>query len=125
MKRILIVDDAAFIRASLRQLLEKNGFEVVGEANDGNTGVLKYFELKPDIVLMDITMPNMNGIDAIKEIKKGDSKAKIIVVSAMGQESFVKDAILSGAINFIVKPYKEEHLIMALNLIDDYGDSSN
>ncbi|MEZ0536399.1 response regulator [Caldicellulosiruptoraceae bacterium PP1] len=118
MKRILIVDDAAFIRASLRQLLEKNGFEVVGEANDGNTGVLKYFELKPDIVLMDITMPNMNGIDAIKEIKKGDSKAKIIVVSAMGQESFVKDAILSGAINFIVKPYKEEHLIMALNKIN-------
>lgn len=111
MKTVLIVDDAAFMRLSIRKMLEKNGYEVVGEAENGLVAVEKYMELQPDIVTMDITMKDMNGLEALKAIMERDKNANIIMVSAMGQEAMVKDAVLSGAKGFIVKPFKEETLI--------------
>jgi two-component system chemotaxis response regulator CheY len=117
MKRVLIVDDAAFMRMTLKQMLERNGFEVVDQAENGEIGVKKYKMLKPDIVTMDCTMPEMDGLEALKLIKKFDSNCKIIMISAMGQESFVREAVLYGACNFIVKPFKEETIIKILNSI--------
>lgn len=117
MKKVLIVDDAAFIRLTIKTMLEKNGFEVAGEAENGIAGVKKYQELKPDLVTMDITMPDMTGIEALKEIIKLDPKAKVIMLSAMGQEAMVREAVLSGAVSFIVKPFKEEQLITTLNKV--------
>ncbi len=114
MKKVLIVDDATFMRLSLRTMLEKNGFEVVGEAENGQKGIQKYKELRPDIVTMDITMPEMDGLEALKEIRKIDSDANIFIISAMGQERHVREAIVSGARGFIVKPFKEEHIIKTL-----------
>lgn len=117
MKKVLIVDDAAFVRFAMKKMLEKNGYEVVGEAPDGSTAILQYKELRPDFVTMDITMPGMNGIETLKEIKKFDPNAVIIMVSAMGHENFVKEAVLSGAVYFLVKPIKEENLIEVLSKI--------
>ena len=117
MTKVLIVDDAAFMRMAIRKVLEKNGFEVVGEAENGDVGVQKYIQCKPDIVTMDITMPEMTGIEALKKIKKLDENARIVMVSAMGQEALVREAIMSGAKSFIVKPYKEEHIVQTLNSI--------
>jgi two-component system chemotaxis response regulator CheY len=112
--RILIVDDAAFMRMMIKDILVKNGFEVVAEAADGSQAVEKYFELKPDLVTMDITMPEMDGISALKEIKKTDPNAKIIMCSAMGQQSMVIDAIQAGAKDFIVKPFQADRVIEAI-----------
>lgn len=117
MKRILIVDDAAFIRLALKTMLEKNGFEVVGEAENGIIGVKKYRELQPDVVTMDITMPEMTGIEALKAIRQMNPKAKVVMVSAMGQESFVKEAIINGATHFLVKPLIEEKVISTLSKV--------
>ncbi len=117
MKKVLIVNDAAFIRLTIKTMLEKNGFEVAGEAENGIAGVKKYQELKPDLITMDITMPDMTGIEALKEIMKLDPKAKVIMLSAMGQEAMVREAVLSGAVSFIVKPFKEEQLITTLNKV--------
>ena len=114
MAKVLIVDDAAFMRISIKNMLTKNGYEVVGEAENGLIGVELYKELKPDIVTMDITMPEMSGLDALKEITKVDSQAKVVMVSAMGQEAMVREAIVSGAKGFIVKPFKEEGIIAAI-----------
>ena len=114
MAKVLIVDDAAFMRISIKSMLTKNGYEVIGEAENGRVGVEKYLELSPDIVTMDITMPEMNGLDALKEIMKSDPNAKVIMVSAMGQEAMVRDAIISGAKGFIVKPFKEDGIISAI-----------
>lgn len=114
MKKVLIVDDAAFMRISIKKMLEKNGYEIVGEAENGAIAVEKYFELQPDIVTMDITMREMSGLDALKMIREKDQNANIIMVSAMGQEGMVKDAVLSGAKGFIVKPFKEETILQAL-----------
>lgn len=114
MKKVLIVDDAAFMRLSLKMILENNQYEVVGEAENGLIALQKYKECKPDIVTMDITMPVMDGIQALKEIRDYDPKASIVIISAMGQESHVKEAIMSGAKNFILKPFKEEHVIKTL-----------
>ncbi len=115
MKRVLIVDDAAFMRVTIKNMLTKNGFEVVGEAENGLVGVNKYNELKPDIVTMDITMPELNGLDALKAIMQMDAGAKIVMLSAMGQQEMVKEAIISGAKGFVVKPFKEDTVIAALN----------
>ena len=115
MKKILIVDDAAFMRLSLKTMLEKNGFEVVGEAENGRKAIEKYKILKPDVVTMDIKMPDMDGVEALSEIMKFDSKANVIMLSAMGQEEKIRDAVLLGAKNFIVKPFKEEFLIKTLS----------
>ncbi|MDP4180979.1 MAG: response regulator [Bacillota bacterium] len=117
MSKVLIVDDAAFMRTSLKLMLERNGFTVVGEAENGSVAIQKYGELSPDIVTMDITMPLLDGIEATKKIREIDPKAVIIIVSAMGQEAWVKDAVLAGAKNFIVKPFKEDHVLKVLNSI--------
>lgn len=114
MKKVLIVDDAAFMRMSLKTILEKNGFEVAGEAENGQIGVKKYKELSPDVVTLDLTMPEMDGLTALKEIKKIDNKAKVIIVSAMGQEEYVRQAVMNGAISFIVKPFTSEHIVKVL-----------
>jgi len=114
MKRVLIVDDAAFMRMMLRNILERNGFEVAGEAENGLVGVKKYKELNPDVVTLDITMPEMDGITALKQIKRIDSNAKVVIVSAMGQEAYVKEAIICGAKSFIVKPFNEKHVTKVL-----------
>ncbi|MCR2805022.1 MULTISPECIES: response regulator [Paenibacillus] len=112
--RILIVDDAAFMRMMIRDILSKNGYEVVGEAQDGAQAVEKYKELKPDLITMDITMPEMDGISALKEIKKLDGNAKVIMCSAMGQQAMVIDAIQAGAKDFIVKPFQADRVIEAI-----------
>ena len=117
MAKVLIVDDAAFMRISIKNTLTKNGFEVVGEAENGAIAVEKYKEFKPDVVTMDITMPEMSGLDALKALEALDSAAQIIMVSAMGQEAMVRDAVLSGAKGFIVKPFKEDGLLSALKKI--------
>lgn len=113
--RILIVDDAAFMRMMIRDILTKNGFEVVGEAQDGAQAVEKFKELHPDLITMDITMPEMDGIAALKEIKKLDPNAKVIMCSAMGQQAMVIDAIQAGAKDFIVKPFQSDRVIEAIN----------
>jgi len=115
MKRVLIVDDAGFIRVQLKQLLESNGFEVVGEAENGKVALKKIKELKPDIVTLDITMPEMDGIECMAEINKMEIKPTVIMISAMGQEVFVQKAIINGAKGFIVKPYKPDVVINYLN----------
>ena len=114
MAKVLIVDDAAFMRISIKNMLTKNGYEVVGEAENGLIGVEMYKDLRPDIVTMDITMPEMSGLDALKEITKVDPQAKVVMVSAMGQEAMVREAIVSGAKGFIVKPFKEDGIIAAM-----------
>lgn len=113
--RILIVDDAAFMRMMIRDILTKNGFEVVGEAQDGAQAIEKFKELYPDLITMDITMPEMDGIAALKEIKKLDPNAKVIMCSAMGQQAMVIDAIQAGAKDFIVKPFQSDRVIEAIN----------
>lgn len=111
MQKVMIVDDAAFMRESLRKLLTSNGLEVVGEAEDGSDAVEKYTALKPDLVTMDITMPVMDGITAIKKIMEIDPEANIVVVSAMGQEKMVRDAVYAGAKWFLVKPFNNEKVL--------------
>ncbi|PAV30011.1 two-component system response regulator [Virgibacillus profundi] len=113
-QRILIVDDAAFMRMMIKDILTKNGFEVVGEAQDGADAVEKFKELSPDLVTMDITMPEMDGITSLKNIKQIDSNAKIIMCSAMGQQAMVIDAIQAGAKDFIVKPFQADRVIEAI-----------
>lgn len=112
--RILIVDDAAFMRMMIRDILTKNGFEVVGEAQDGAQAIEKFKELHPDLITMDITMPEMDGITALKEIRKMDTNAKVIMCSAMGQQAMVIDAIQAGAKDFIVKPFQADRVIEAI-----------
>ncbi len=111
---MLIVDDAAFMRMMIKDILSKNGFDVVGEANDGAQAVEKYKELQPDLVTMDITMPEKDGISALKEIKAIDPSAKIIMCSAMGQQAMVIDAIQAGARDFIVKPFQADRVLEAI-----------
>ncbi|WP_078413260.1 response regulator [Priestia abyssalis] len=114
-KRILIVDDAAFMRMMIKDILSKNGYEVVAEAADGMQAIEKYNEHQPDLVTMDITMPEMDGITALKEIKKINPAAKVIMCSAMGQQAMVIDAIQAGAKDFIVKPFQADRVIEAIS----------
>lgn len=111
---IMVVDDAAFMRMMVKDILSKNGFNVVGEAENGAVAVEKYVELMPDLVIMDITMPEMDGLQAVREIKKRDAKARIIMCSAMGQQAMVIDAIQSGAKDFIVKPFQADRVVEAV-----------
>lgn len=117
MIRALIADDTQFMRANLKMIFERNGIQVVGEADSGSQVVRLYEQLKPDIVTMDITMPNLDGIEATRQILKKDPKAKIIIVSALGQEEFVREAILAGAKNFIVKPFQETKIIEVIEKV--------
>lgn len=112
--RILVVDDAAFMRMMIKDILSKNGYEVVGEASDGAQAIEKFKETNPDLITMDITMPEMDGITALKEIKKIDPSAKVIMCSAMGQQAMVIDAIQAGAKDFIVKPFQADRVIEAI-----------
>lgn len=112
--KVLIVDDAAFMRMMVKEILTKNGFTVVGEASDGAQAVEKYKELGPDLVTMDITMPEMDGIAALKAIKGSDPSATVIMCSAMGQQAMVIDAIQAGAKDFIVKPFQADRVIEAI-----------
>ena len=115
--RVLVVDDAAFMRMMIRDILVKNGYEVAGEAANGSEAVNKYQELRPDVTTMDITMPEMDGITAVREIRKVDPNARIIMCSAMGQQAMVLDAIQAGARDFIVKPFQEDRVIDAIKKV--------
>ncbi len=110
-KNILICDDAAFMRMMIKDILTKNGYNVAGEAENGAKAVEKYNELKPDLVLMDITMPEMDGIEALKKIKEADPGASVIMCSAMGQQAMVIESIQSGAKDFIVKPSRQTEFL--------------
>lgn len=116
-KNILVVDDAAFMRMMIKDILTKNGYNVVGEAENGAKAFEKYNELKPDLVLMDITMPEVDGIAALKKIKGADPNAMVIMCSAMGQQAMVIEAIQGGAKDFIVKPFQPERVLEAVKKV--------
>ena len=116
-KNILICDDAAFMRMMIKDILTKNGYNVVGEAENGLKAVEKYSETKPDLVLMDITMPEMDGIQALKNIKEQDPGATVIMCSAMGQQAMVIESIQTGAKDFIVKPFQADRVIEAVKKV--------
>lgn len=113
-KRILIVDDAAFMRMMLKNILKKGGYEIADEAEDGAQAVEKFMAIQPDLAIMDITMPNLDGIEALKKIKSLQPDAKVIMCSAMGQEAMVVEAIKSGAMDFVVKPFQSDRLLAAV-----------
>lgn len=108
---VLIVDDSRFMRSIIVGIFNKHNIEIVGEAGNGREAIIKYQSLMPDVVTMDLTMAEMNGLEAVKEIMKIDSKAYIIVCSAMGQQAIVREAIDAGARGFVVKPFDEEDLV--------------
>jgi two-component system chemotaxis response regulator CheY len=112
--KVLVVDDAVFMRRMLTDILTEGGYEVAGEAVNGKEGVEQYIKVKPDIVTMDIIMPEMGGIESVKGIIKHDEKAKIIMVSAMGQQQLVVEAIQAGAKDFIVKPFESSRVLSAI-----------
>jgi two-component system chemotaxis response regulator CheY len=113
-KNILICDDAAFMRMMIKDILTKNGYNIAGEAENGLKAVDKYAETKPDLVMMDITMPEMDGIQALKKIKSVDPGANVIMCSAMGQQAMVIESIQSGAKDFIVKPFQADRVLEAV-----------
>ena len=117
MAKVLIVDDAAFMRMTIKQMLEKGGHEAIGEAGNGIEAVKKFIELKPDIVLLDITMPEMNGVEALKRIKELEPTAKVVICSAMGQQAMVIESIQAGAKDFIVKPFQAERVLEAVKKV--------
>jgi len=117
MKTVLVVDDSAFMRRTMKSILIRNNFEVVGEATNGIEAVDLYTKLKPDVVTLDVVMEEMNGLEALKKIMIIDQKANVIMVSSMGQDIIVRDAIVVGAKNFILKPYTEEQVVRALDKI--------
>lgn len=116
-KNILVCDDAAFMRMMIKDILTKNGYNIAGEAENGAKAVEKYAEVKPDLVLMDITMPEMDGIAALKKIKEADPNASVIMCSAMGQQAMVIESIQSGAKDFIVKPFQADRVIEAVQKV--------
>ena len=116
-KNVLVCDDAAFMRMMIKDILSKNGYNIAGEAENGAKAVEKYNELKPDLVLMDITMPEMDGIQALKAIKQGDPNATVIMCSAMGQQAMVIESIQSGAKDFIVKPFQADRVLEAVKKV--------
>ena len=115
MADILIVDDADFIRILLKDILSHNGHRVVGEATDGVEAILKYRELKPDLVTMDIVMPRTNGIEAVKAIKSEYPNSRIVMISALGQQKLVMESIRAGAKDFIIKPFNERTVVDVIN----------
>ena len=117
MANVMIVDDASFMRVSIRQMIESHDYKIIAEAGDGEEAVELFKKFRPEIITMDITMPVMSGIEALKEIKKIDKDVKILMVSAMGQENLIREAIMNGASSFIVKPFQKEKLIEVLDKI--------
>ena len=116
-KNILICDDAAYMRMMLKTILTRNGYNVVGEAANGIEGVEKVKELKPDLVMLDITMPEMDGIGALKEIKKMNLETEIIMCVSLGQKAIVKEAIVAGAKTFVFKPFSEDRVLEAVKSV--------
>ncbi len=116
-KKILCVDDAAFMRKMIKDTLSKAGYTELFEAVDGADAVEKFGEIGPDLVIMDITMPNMDGLEALKAIRAKDGNANVVMCSAMGQESMVMDAVRSGAKDFIVKPFKPDRVLKTVTSI--------
>ena len=114
MARVLVADDASFMRQMIREIVEAEGMEVVGEASDGIEAVEMYKELHPDLVTMDIVMPRRSGIDAVRVIMEIDASARVVMCSALGQETLVTEALQAGAIDFIVKPFKPESVVQTL-----------
>jgi len=112
--RVLITDDLKFMRQILRDILERNGFSVAAEAVDGQDAVQRYIRSRPDLVLMDITMPRMDGIQALQRIMQTDARARVVMCSALGQEKFIIRSIQLGARDFVVKPFSEERIVSAL-----------
>ncbi|MEA5083819.1 MAG: response regulator [Lachnospiraceae bacterium] len=117
MSKILLVDDAAFMRMMIKDALQKNGYTDLYEAADGVEAVSKFNEVKPDLVIMDITMPNMDGLSALKAIKTIDASANVVMCSAMGQEAMVIEAIKLGAKDFIVKPFKPDRILKTVTTV--------
>jgi two-component system chemotaxis response regulator CheY len=117
MAKILLVDDAAFMRKVVKDTLSKNGYTDLYEAVDGADAVEKYNEISPDLVIMDITMPNMDGLEALKAIRAKNNAANVVMCSAMGQEAMVIEAIQSGAKDFIVKPFKPDRILKTVTSI--------
>ena len=114
MSRVLIADDASFMRQMIRDIIEPEGYEVVGEASDGVEVVEKFKKLRPDVVMMDIVMPKRSGIDAVKAIRAEDAGARVVMCSALGQDALVSEAIQAGAKDFIVKPFKPDAVLATL-----------
>lgn len=117
MKRVLLADDSRFMRGYIKTILKKNGYSVVAEAVDGQDAIDLYNKYKPDMVILDITMPNKNGLEALKEIKQSDSNAKVLVCSSMGQKFYMDEAYKLGAIDYIIKPFKIESVVAAVKKI--------
>nr|WP_180319774.1 response regulator [Cytobacillus firmus] len=115
--RILIVDDAKFMRVTLSSILKKDNHEIVGEGENGKEAVDLFVNLKPDLVMMDITMPEMSGLEAVREIKRDNPHAKVIMCSAMGQQKVVVESIEAGAKDFIIKPFDEGRVLEAVNRV--------
>jgi two-component system chemotaxis response regulator CheY len=115
LKKVLIVDDTKFMRSMLRNILKKKDVDVVGEASNGKEALEKYKELRPDLVTMDIIMPEMNGIEAVKAILAEDPSAKILMCSAMGQQAMVIEAIQAGAKDFVIKPFQPARVLEAVD----------
>jgi two-component system, chemotaxis family, chemotaxis protein CheY len=116
-KRVLVVDDAIFMRDIIKDIFASGGFEVVGEASNGVEAVQRYKELKPDLTTMDLVMPFKNGIEATREILRGDPKAVVVMCSALGQEALVMEAIEAGAMDFIVKPPRAEDVLAVVKKV--------
>jgi len=115
--QVLVVDDAIFMRKMISDILEGHGMEIVGEADNGQLAVEKYKELKPDLVMMDIIMPEMNGIDAVREIMAADSQARIVMCSALGQQALVQEALSAGAKDFLIKPFNPSRVVEVVNRV--------
>lgn len=120
--RVLVADDARFMRQLIREIIEPEGFEVVGEAADGRAIVEEFSRLQPDVVTMDIVMPKRSGIDAAKEILALDPGARIVMVSALGQEALVMEALQAGAADYVVKPFKPDAVIATLRKLTEKGE---
>ncbi|UCE86544.1 MAG: response regulator [Deltaproteobacteria bacterium] len=120
--RVLLADDALFMREMIREIIEPDGFEVIGEASDGIEAVEQFRKLQPDIVTMDIVMPRLSGIDAVEQIVQIDPSAKIVMCSALGQEALVMEALKAGASDFVVKPFKPEDVLGTLAKVLEKAD---
>ena len=117
MASVLVVDDAAFMRMSIKRMLEANGYTMAGEAGSGIEAVQMYLQVKPDVVLLDITMPEMNGVEALKRLKVLDPNAKVIICTAIGQQAILAEAVENGASDFIVKPFEVDRLLAAIDKV--------
>jgi two-component system chemotaxis response regulator CheY len=115
--KVLVVDDAIFMRKMIAEILVENGMDVAGEADNGSSAVERYKELKPDLVTMDIIMPEMNGIDAVRQILAVDSQAKIVMCSALGQQALVQEALSAGAKDFLIKPFNPSRVVEVVNRV--------